>query len=277
MSSDRHAHWDAAYVLGALSAAERQEYEDHLTSCPSCRDAVAELGRYAGAARPGADGRGARHGRASRGSWWLRSHRHRSCPCCRRSTGAGGSTCSSQPSRGCAGRRRAGRVRAVRGSGGDGRSACGDVHCRACARGLLARVGVVDDRGARRRSAGGGDAAARGVPVRAQDARRLRSGGAWAEYAIWVVDREGRAVLQKAWSAKPDRVMRPTAASPLAPDDIAAVEIRRVDTGETVPRRPRVTPAAHRRDPVRRCRRCGVTVSSASRGCGAVGSASRSQ
>ena len=43
MSSDRHAHWDAAYVLGALSAAERQEYEDHLTSCPSCRDAVAEL------------------------------------------------------------------------------------------------------------------------------------------------------------------------------------------------------------------------------------------
>ena len=41
-------------------------------------------------------------------------------------------------------------------------------------------------------------------------------------------------MLQKAWSAKPDRVMRPTAASPLAPDDIAAVEIRRVDTGETV-------------------------------------------
>ena len=231
MSSDRHAHWDAAYVLGALSAAERQEYEDHLTSCPSCRDAVAEWPVCRGCS-PGC--------RRARCSPWGSSRGLVAAAAIAHARAAAGApalgAARARPSRrrGCAGRRRAGRVRAVRGSGGDGRSACGDVHCRACARGLLARVGVVDDRGARRRSAGGGDAAARGVPVRAQDARRLRSGGCRAEYAIWVVDREGRAVLQKAWSAKPDRVMRPTAASPLAPDDIAAVEIRRVDTGETV-------------------------------------------
>ena len=35
--------WDAAYVLGALSEADRGEYEEHLADCMSCREAVAEL------------------------------------------------------------------------------------------------------------------------------------------------------------------------------------------------------------------------------------------
>lgn len=35
--------WDAAYVLGSLSAAERRDYESHLLECPSCRAAVTEL------------------------------------------------------------------------------------------------------------------------------------------------------------------------------------------------------------------------------------------
>lgn len=39
----RHAIWDAAYVLGALSASERREFEDHMAVCPVCREAVAEL------------------------------------------------------------------------------------------------------------------------------------------------------------------------------------------------------------------------------------------
>ncbi|WP_336645994.1 zf-HC2 domain-containing protein [Microbacterium sp. USHLN186] len=40
---ERFLTWDAAYTLGALSAAERSEYEEHLTRCARCRDAVAEL------------------------------------------------------------------------------------------------------------------------------------------------------------------------------------------------------------------------------------------
>lgn len=40
---DRYAMWDAAYVLGSLSAADRREYETHLGHCPACRDAVADL------------------------------------------------------------------------------------------------------------------------------------------------------------------------------------------------------------------------------------------
>jgi anti-sigma factor RsiW len=44
MEDNHHyAMWDAAYVLGSLSAAERREFESHLTFCPDCRQAVAEL------------------------------------------------------------------------------------------------------------------------------------------------------------------------------------------------------------------------------------------
>jgi len=40
---DPYRTWDGAYVLGALSGAERLEYEEHLADCPQCRAAVAEL------------------------------------------------------------------------------------------------------------------------------------------------------------------------------------------------------------------------------------------
>jgi len=44
----RYAEWDAAYVLGALSPAERHEFESHLEDCERCRAAVAELGALPG-------------------------------------------------------------------------------------------------------------------------------------------------------------------------------------------------------------------------------------
>jgi anti-sigma factor RsiW len=44
-AGDNHhyAMWDAAYVLGSLSAADRREFEAHLAQCATCRQAVAEL------------------------------------------------------------------------------------------------------------------------------------------------------------------------------------------------------------------------------------------
>ena len=39
----RFAMWDAAYVLGSLSATDRREFEAHMAGCPACRQAVAEL------------------------------------------------------------------------------------------------------------------------------------------------------------------------------------------------------------------------------------------
>jgi anti-sigma factor RsiW len=40
---DEYAMWDAAYVLGSLSCAERREFEAHLADCPLCRNGVGEL------------------------------------------------------------------------------------------------------------------------------------------------------------------------------------------------------------------------------------------
>ena len=41
--SHDYATWDAAYVLGSLSPADRREYETHLGVCPLCNQAVSEL------------------------------------------------------------------------------------------------------------------------------------------------------------------------------------------------------------------------------------------
>jgi anti-sigma factor RsiW len=39
----RYATWDAAYVLGSLSADDRREFEAHMATCARCREAVGEL------------------------------------------------------------------------------------------------------------------------------------------------------------------------------------------------------------------------------------------
>lgn len=38
-----YADWDAAYMMGALSSAERREYELHLADCASCQRALSEV------------------------------------------------------------------------------------------------------------------------------------------------------------------------------------------------------------------------------------------
>jgi len=43
MRTDQFTLYDAAYVLGALSPAERREFEDHLQSCAACARSVGEL------------------------------------------------------------------------------------------------------------------------------------------------------------------------------------------------------------------------------------------
>lgn len=55
---DPYADWDAAYVLGALSSAERRAYEEHVDDCARCATAVAELGMLPGLLRlvPDEDG-----------------------------------------------------------------------------------------------------------------------------------------------------------------------------------------------------------------------------
>lgn len=43
MSHDAFSRYDAAYVLGALTPADRQAFEEHLESCECCQRAVAEV------------------------------------------------------------------------------------------------------------------------------------------------------------------------------------------------------------------------------------------
>ena len=50
-SPDEFRDWDAAYVLGALSSEDRRKYEQHLTNCPACTSAVAELAGMPGLLR----------------------------------------------------------------------------------------------------------------------------------------------------------------------------------------------------------------------------------
>ncbi|ALG08130.1 anti-sigma factor family protein [Kibdelosporangium phytohabitans] len=38
-----YREWDAAYVLGSLSPDERSEFEQHMETCQSCKEQVAEL------------------------------------------------------------------------------------------------------------------------------------------------------------------------------------------------------------------------------------------
>ena len=45
---DRYAEWDGAYIMGALSRTEREEFEAHLAECPRCEQAVTELGTLPG-------------------------------------------------------------------------------------------------------------------------------------------------------------------------------------------------------------------------------------
>ncbi|GIG20262.1 anti-sigma factor [Cellulomonas chitinilytica] len=42
-TDDPFREWDAAYVLGALSASDRRTYEEHLRTCDACRAAVGDL------------------------------------------------------------------------------------------------------------------------------------------------------------------------------------------------------------------------------------------
>jgi Putative zinc-finger len=41
--ADPYRDWDVAYVLGSLSEQEREEYEEHLGTCDSCKAEVASL------------------------------------------------------------------------------------------------------------------------------------------------------------------------------------------------------------------------------------------
>lgn len=224
--SDRFAQWDAAYVLGALSPADRQEFEEHLAGCPGCQAAVAEVAGLPGllaqvtiedATRwspPAPDSPGSPVPLdPPPASWWpavvatLRSRRRRTVSWLA--------------------------VAAVLivlgGLVGSGVLPIGPAQARRLAftpvapSSLTALVDVVPVREGTR------------IQVECQYAEvDPRSGDPAAEYSIVVVDRAGRTVDVKDWQVKPTKVMRPQGVTSLRPGQIRRIEIRRSATGETL-------------------------------------------
>jgi anti-sigma factor RsiW len=223
--ADSYSLWDAAYVLGALSPAERREFEEHLAGCTGCQQSVAEL-----VGLPGLLGQVSPEDAALLAT-------------------------QAQPAEGEAapatlmprviGEQRTRRRRIVAAVAGAAAAMILILGGVAAGAGLLppwqprspfllafsevqptsitAIVEVVP--------------ASEGTDFQVEcqygEANEPTPGGAYETYEIWIVDRSGTAVEAKAWPAHPNRVMRPQAHSPWKVSRISAVEIRSSD-GETL-------------------------------------------
>lgn len=234
---DTYAEWDAAYVLGSLSAADRQQYEEHLAQCRACHSAVAQIAGMPGllaqvpahevlAMGPFEDEEVLlAHPPASLMPALPREPRDRARPWLVPAAAAAAAL-------------------VIGGFGGYALSGVGEPTRPPLTATTAAPLRLAFSPVAPSSMTAVVDLAPSGsgtqLTVECQYAPTDPNGydprGAWAQYSIWVVDRRGKAVEEKTWTARPGKVMRPTAQSPLALGEIAAVEIRRVDSGETVMR-----------------------------------------
>lgn len=273
--TDAYADWDAAYVLGALDGPERVEYEAHLTGCPRCQAAVAELAGVPGLLAGVPPGEALALDEAEGGAWpepppSLMPVLPREAPPPREGPGRlqrglprglprtaraprwvalglaaavllgalGGYAVSA-----VVGDRAPGPSATVTSTGGGG--AGGGIGGVAGATRLAfspvqpsLMTAVVDvvpvAAGTELRVECQYARASTGSTSRSSDGRYQGDDG--VAYAIWVVDRSGAATELHAWTARPDRVMRPVGRSDLPVGRIGAVEIRRVTDGATVMR-----------------------------------------
>ena len=257
---DDYTDWDAAYVLGALPVAERREYEAHLAGCAACRAAVAELAGVPGLLAqlpPGEvlamdlDGAADLQPPASLMPLLpearVESSRRRwLAPVAAAAAalligGVGGYAVSS------AGRDGSPNNGITSTAGGTGGSVAGPGRLAFTAVEPSLMTAVVDvvpiangtelrvECQYARQTGGSGSGTGTGGPT---STRPSGDGGGdyRIDYAIWVVDREGKATELRDWTARPDRIMHPVGVSALPVGQIALVEIRRVDTGRTVMR-----------------------------------------
>jgi hypothetical protein len=223
---DRFLEWDAAYVLGALSPAERREFEQHLAECPACQRAVSEL-----AGMPGLLAQVAPEDAALLSVSPADADEDPPPNLLPRPL-------TSAPSR----RRRLlltiGAIAAALALVAGGLGVL-------VSRGLLplgqqnpyrlaftpvvpsAITAVVD-------VIPRPDGTTLAVECQYGESNEPTSGGAYATYEIWVKDRSGHDSELKSWPAKPNRVMRPEAVSPLRSWQISTVEIREASTQQVL-------------------------------------------
>lgn len=209
--TDRYADWDAAYVLGALAPEQRHTFEEHLAGCPACRAAVGEL-----AAMPGllaqvsvaealaldGDAPAPAPVAARPRRWWLTAAAAVVLLVVGGGLGFG--------------------LRVLTGPDQPSRLAFAAVVPTT----ITAVVDVVPE-------GSGTD-----LRVECQYGDPTTDPYADTRYAIWVIDKAGRATEVKPWTVKPDKVMHPSGRTTLSRSQLSAVEIRAVGSGATVLRAP---------------------------------------
>jgi anti-sigma-K factor RskA len=225
VNADRFTLFDAAYVLGALSPEERRDFEEHLAGCSDCQAAVSEL-----AGIPGLLAQVSPEDAALVAAQTSQEVEAEALPK------------TLLPSRIADQRKRRRRLVTalvavaaalvliaggiVWNTGllpiGEPRSPILLAFSHVQPSSITATVEVVPQ--------------PEGTDFRVE-CQYAANGGhpreAYDTYGIWIVDRSGSAVEAKTWPAKPNRVMRPEAHSPLKVSRISHVEIRN-EAGETL-------------------------------------------
>jgi Putative zinc-finger len=242
---DRFAQWDAAYVLGALSPAERREFEEHKASCPACQAAVAELAALPGllaqispadaAMLPLADDTSAEHAEAP------------ALSAAQAEVMKNGPPPSLLPKMIKKARMR--RRRMVAAIAGIAAAVILVIGGLAIGTGLLPLRPESPQRVAFSPVAPSGITAVADV-IPGKDGTQInvecvyaevndpRPGGSHETYSIFVVDRSGHAEEIKEWPATPNKQMRPSGTTPLTMSQIADLEIRETDTDAVLLRAP---------------------------------------
>lgn len=272
-ATDEFAEWDAAYVLGALSSADRERFERHLEECPRCREGVAQLAGMPGLLAQVSPAEALAMGTPVEPSSAPPETLMPELPAdevvvdevaavddlaARRESSRAGddATWEGRPARrwGRWGTPLAAAAAAllIGGVGGYAASQWGGRESPAPSASAsttagVSRVAFTPLTDARM------SAVVDLVPVRngtelrvecqyarptgtARPTKPSGDGGYALEYSLWVRDHVGNETWLSSWTAKPDVLMHPVAVSSLPVKEIRALEIRQVDTGRTLMR-----------------------------------------
>jgi hypothetical protein len=252
---DKFAQWDAAYVLGALSPADRREYEEHLASCPACQGAVSELAGIPGLLGQVSPADAAMLSMAvdnttGRGETMTATATEAELTEATATETelieAGPPTSLLPKMIKMARTRRRKMLAAVAGIAAAAVLVIGGV---AVGTGLIPlrpdspqRVAfsqvVPSSIQALADVIPGSDGTQINVECVYAEVNDPRPGGGHDEYSIFVVDRSGHSEEIKEWPATPNKLMRPSGMTPLRLSQIADLEIRQSDTNEVLLRAP---------------------------------------
>jgi hypothetical protein len=238
---DKFAQWDAAYVLGALSPAERREFEEHLASCPSCQAAVSELAALPGLLAQLPPDDAAMLSMAD--ETLAESAETPALSAAQTDVIEQGPPPSLLPK--MIKKVRTRRRRMVAAIAGLAAAILLVIGSLAVAAGLLPLRGGSPERVAFSQVVPSAMIAVadlipsqNGTEIKVEcqygEVNEPRPGAGHETYSIFVVDRSGNASEIKEWPATPNKLMRPSGTTPLRISEIADLEIRQTDTDEVV-------------------------------------------